>query len=92
MNLRSKASATTIFNTVAAHFQCYPSKLFCVHILKLATHRLQQGRNQLFVSGVEIFFIVMTSPCFFNRGTTFSQTVTDEVLFATFPKMRTIQF
>jgi len=30
----------------------------------------------------------MTSSCLFNRGTTFSQTITDKVLFATFPKMR----
>jgi len=32
----------------------------------------------------------MTSSWLFNRGTTFLQT--DEVLFATFPKMRTFQF
>jgi len=34
----------------------------------------------------------ITSSCLFNRGTTFSQTVTDKVLLATFPKMRTFQF
>jgi len=34
----------------------------------------------------------MTSSCLFNRGATFSQTVTDKVLFAAFPKMRTFQF
>jgi len=34
----------------------------------------------------------MTSSCLFNRGTTFSQTVTDKVLFAAFPKIRTFQF
>jgi len=33
-----------------------------------------------------------TSSCLLNRGTTFSQTVTDKVLFTTFPKMRTFQF
>jgi len=37
-------------------------------------------------------FHSMTSSCLFNRGTTFSQTVTDKFLFATFPKMRTLQF
>jgi len=37
-------------------------------------------------------FISMTLSCLFNRGTTFSQTVTDKVLFGTFPKMRTFQF
>jgi len=34
----------------------------------------------------------MTSSCLFNRGTACSQMVTDKVLFATFPKMRTFQF
>jgi len=34
----------------------------------------------------------MTSSCLFNHDATFSQTVTDKVLFATFPKMRTFQF
>jgi len=33
-------------------------------------------------------FHSMTSSRLFNRGTTFSQTVTDKVLFAIFPKMR----
>jgi len=37
-----------------------------------------QGCNQLFISGGAIFmkFHLMTSSCLFNRGTTFSQTVT----------------
>jgi len=37
-----------------------------------------QGRNQLFISGGATFmkFHSMTSSCSFNRGTTFSQTVT----------------
>jgi len=30
--------------------------------------------------------------CLFNRGTIFSQTVTDKVLFAVFMRMRTFQF
>jgi len=44
--------------------------------------------------GVAIFmkFHSMTSSCLINRVTTFSQTVTDEILFAAFPKMRTFQF
>ena len=42
--------------------------------------------------GIFMKFHSMTSSCFFNRGTTFSQTVTYKVLFATFPKMRTFQF
>jgi len=33
-------------------------------------------------------FHSMTSLCVFSRGTTYSQTVTDKVLFATLPKMR----
>jgi len=37
-------------------------------------------------------FHSMTSSWLFNRDTNFSQTVTDKVLFATFPKMRTFQF
>jgi len=37
-------------------------------------------------------FRSMTSSCLLNRGTTFSQTVTENVLFATFPKMRTFPF
>ena len=37
-------------------------------------------------------FYSMTSSCLFNRGTNFSQTVIDKVLFATFPKIRTFQF
>jgi len=37
-----------------------------------------QGRNQFFISGGTIFmnFHSMTSSCLFNRGTTFSQTLT----------------
>jgi len=40
--------------------------------------RLNQGNNQLFISRGAIFmkFHSMTSSCSFNRGTTFSQTVT----------------
>jgi len=47
----------------------------------------------LFILGGAIFikFHSMTSSCLFNRGTTFSQTVTDKVLFAIFTKMRTLQ-
>jgi len=37
-------------------------------------------------------FHSLASSCLFNRGTTFSQTITDKVLFATFPKIRTFQF
>jgi len=37
-------------------------------------------------------FHSMTSSSLFNRGTTFSSMVTDKVLFATLPKMRTFQF
>jgi len=37
-------------------------------------------------------FHSMASSCLFDHGTTFSQTLTDEVLFATFPQMRTFQF
>jgi len=39
-----------------------------------------------------IKFHSMTSLCSFNCGSSFSQTVTDKVLYATFPKMRTFQF
>jgi len=48
---------------------------------------VEQGSNQLFISGGLIFmkFHSMTSWCLFNRGTTFLQTVTDKFLFATFP-------
>jgi len=53
-----------------------------------------QGRNQLLISGDASImkFHSMTSLCLFNRSTTFSQTVTDNFLFATLPKMRTFQF
>jgi len=37
-------------------------------------------------------FHSMTSSCLFNRGTTYSQTVTDKVLFAIFPKMKVVSF
>jgi len=37
-------------------------------------------------------FHSMTSSFIFNRGTNFSQAVTDKVLFTTFPKMRIFQF
>jgi len=37
-------------------------------------------------------FHLMTSSCLLYRGTIFSQTVTDKVLFVTFPKMKTFQF
>jgi len=43
--------------------------------MKRACH----GRNQLFISGggaIFTKFYLMTSSCLFNRGTTFSQTVT----------------
>jgi len=54
-----------------------------------------QRPNQLFSSGEGTSvtkFHSMTSSCLFNRGTTFLQTVTDKVIFATFPKMRTFRF
>jgi len=44
------------------------------------------------VGAIFMKFHSMTSSCLFNSGTNFSQTVTDEVLFATFPKMRTFSF
>jgi len=37
-------------------------------------------------------FHSMVSSCLYNRGTTFSQMVTDKDLFAAFPKMTTFQF
>jgi len=37
-------------------------------------------------------FHSMTSSCLFNGGATFSQTVTDKVLIATFSKMRPFYF
>jgi len=37
-------------------------------------------------------FYSITFSCLFNRGTTFSQTVTHKVFFAMFPKMKTFQF
>jgi len=37
-------------------------------------------------------FHSMTSSCLLDRGTIFSQTVTEKVLFAVFLKMRTLQF
>jgi len=37
-------------------------------------------------------FHSMMSSCLFNRGTTFSQTVKDIVLFPTFPKIRSFEF
>jgi len=39
-----------------------------------------------------IKFRAMTSSYLFNRGTTFLQTVTDKILFARFPKIRTFHF
>jgi len=39
-----------------------------------------------------MLFDSMTSSCLSEVDTTFSHTVTDKVLFATFPKMRTFQF
>jgi len=46
--------------------------------MKLNRFSVQQGRNQLFISGGAIFmkFHSMTSSCLFNRSATFSQTVT----------------
>jgi len=55
---------------------------------------IQAGGNQLFISRGAIFmkFHSTTSSCLFKRGTTFSQTVTGNVLFAAFTKMTTFQF
>ena len=67
---------------------------FCVLIKCITLFGTSQGRNQLFISARTIFmkFHSMTSSSLLNRGTPFSQTVTDNVLFATFPKMRTFSF
>ena len=46
----------------------------------------------LFGGGGFMKFPSMTSSCLINHGATFSQTVIDKVLFATFPKLRTFQF
>jgi len=49
--------------------------------------------NQLFIMGGNFHELSLTtSSCLFNCGTNFSQTVTDEVLFAIFPKMRTYHY
>jgi len=45
-----------------------------------------------FGEGIFMKFYSMTSSCLFNSGTTFSQTVTDKVIIATFPKMIPFQF
>ena len=75
--------------------QVEPTRFFYVtwRVATTLAYALFQGRNQL-ISGVAIFmkFNSITASCLFNRGTTFSQTVTDKVLFAAFPKMRTLQF
>jgi len=58
-------------------------------------HWFSIGRKQLFISGGGAIFMKlgsMISSRLFNRGTTFSQTVTNKFLFATFPKMRTFSF
>jgi len=62
--------------------------------MKISTKHTEAGAQPAFHFGGEIFnkFHSMTSSCFLNRGTTFSQTVTDKVLLATFPKMKTFQF
>jgi len=58
-----------------------------------ASFELQQGHNQLLIPGGRratlIKFHSVTPSCLFNRDTTLSQMVTDNVLFAKFPKMRT---
>jgi len=62
---------------------------------KLKNSTISPGVQSAIHFGGEAIFIKfhsMTSSCLFNRGTTFSQTVTDKVLFATFQKMRTYQF
>jgi len=53
------------------------SKLF-IHVTKISTFTLRHGGNQLFISGEASFmkFHSMTSSFLFNRGITFSQTVT----------------
>jgi len=52
-----------------------------------------RGAAALHFGGLNFMkFHWMASSCLFNRGGTFSQTVTNNVLFATFQKMRTVQF
>jgi len=60
-------------------------------LLEISRNR---GATSSSFRGGEIFIHVhsMTSSCLFIRDTTFSQAVTDKVLFATFPKMRTFYF
>ena len=67
---------------------CFERTLFNISIY------CNQGRNQLLISGGAVFmhFHSMTSSCLFNRGTTFSQTVTDMFLSQRFRKWELISF
>jgi len=69
-----------------------------LRVLKIVTAQKvtlrPRGTTSSSFQGGAIFmkFHSMTSSCLFNCDTIFSQTVTDKVLFATFPKMRNFQF
>jgi len=68
-------------------------KAYCIYMLRMYTNTARSIRSATSSSfrGGSIFinFHSITSSCLFNGGTTSSQTVTDIVIFATFPKMRT---
>jgi len=50
----------------------YPFSSFSIEIRNAKHLHIQQGRNQLFISGGAFFmnFHSMTSSCLFNHGTT----------------------
>jgi len=61
--------------------------------LRCSWNPMQLGSNQLLIlGGIFMKFHSMTSSCLFNRGTSFSQMVTYEVLFVAIPKMKSFQF
>jgi len=75
----------------------YPVNTFSIRccILQTCTTIPTRGSTSSSFRGgwaILMKFHLMTSLRFFNRGTTFSQTVTYKFLFATFPKMRAFQF
>jgi len=82
VGLWQSITGRTLFGTMEALLR--PSE---TETVKNAWSSKPQGRNQLFISGGGNFHEL--SSCLFNRGTTFSQTVTDMLFSQTFPKMRT---
>ena len=88
---RNRCQNSTLLVLVGGEHLVILHIFHCKFLARFHSLSFTRGATSSSFRGAQ-FFHSMTPSCLFNRDTTFSQAVTDKVLFATFPKMRTFLF